>query len=297
MCVRTKNSYGCGCSYKDKNDCYSTRCPGPERYEYIRQGDCPRCKKAGQAITRGRDGKGRYAQEITRRSPPVDIPLRNTPCVDVSGGASPWAFSARGGDEWHSPTRVKADDAWEKEHKRRVEDLQSRAETMSISSPISTTRPGRAPSPSPIPELEEFSDNYYSQDEDTKRRPKLAVKRPLFGEMKAIKDSPSRRGPSVSTGRYESNDSLDSMAKVRVAPASRSYEIRDPDDSGYGSYESYETRRSHRRGHGARTEPYLYSTPPQRHIYEIPVSASPYGYPHGSYGVEVHPSARYLSRW
>jgi hypothetical protein len=299
MCVRTKNSYGCGCSYKSRADCHSSRCPGPERFEYIREGDCSRCKKGGEVITRGRDGKGRYAQEITRRSPPVDIPTASSQRSILSSEDRHWAVSNRAGDEWHSPTRALADDGWNKEHQRRMEDLQSTAESMSLSAATSSTpRPTvRAPSPCPSPEIEEFSDNYYSQDEEVDQRSKHTPRRILYGEVKSIKDSSSRHGPRTSAGRYESNDSLDSMTKVRIAPPSQLYEIRDPYDSGYGSYDSYDRRRSHRRGHGARTEPYHYATPAQRHVYEVPISASPYGYPHGSYGVEVHPSAHYLSRW
>jgi hypothetical protein len=296
MCVRTKTSFGCGCTFKDTNECYSSRCTGLERYHYKREGDCRTCKSGGNAVTRGREGKGRYAQEISRRSPPVDIPSSTGPRIDVSGGASPWAASARRGDEWHSPTRQKADDAWQQEHERRMDDLQSRTEKMSVSAPTSSPRPSRCRSPSP--EIEEFSDHYYSQDEDNGRRHKAVAPRTLFGEVKSVKASHSSRAqPSHSGNRYESNDSLDSLPKLRVNLRSHSYEHRDPYDSGYGSYDSYELRRSHRRPHGSRTDSYVYSSPSQRHVYEIPVPAAPYGYPTGSYGVEINPSARYLSRW
>ena len=292
MCVRTKTSYGCGCTYKTTNECDSSRCSGVERYHYMHEGDCRSCKTGGENITRGREGKGRYAQEIQRRSP-LDISSTG-PRIDVSGGASPWASSARRGDEWHSPTRMKADDAWEQEHERRVWDLQSRAERMSVSAPTSSPRPRHR---SPSPELEEFSDHYYSQDDDRASRHKVLVPKTLFGEGKGIKDAHhSRRRPTYADERHESQDSLGRLPKLRHSTKSYSYE-RDPYDSGYGSYDSYDSRRSHRRPHVARTEPYTYSSPSQRHTYEVPVSATPYGYPVGSYGVEIHPSARYLSRY
>lgn len=295
MCVRTKSSYGCGCTYKSTNECRSSRCNGLERFHCMRDGDCRSCKSGGEAITRGREGKGRYAQEISRRSPPVDIPSSTGPRIDVSGGASPWASSGRRTDEWHSPTRVKADDAWQKEHDRRVQDLQSRAEQLSVSEPPSPLQVVRRRSPSP--KAEDFSDHYFSQDEDDCRH-KALVPRTLFGEMKGIRETQySRRRPSYSGDRYESNDSIDSLPKLRAASKPQSYEIRDPCDSGYGSYDSYDSHKSHRRPHTARTEPYLYSTPSHRQFHEVPVPAAPYGYPAGTYGVEVHPSAKYLSRW
>ena len=293
MCVRTKTSYGCGCLYKATNECESSRCTGLERYHYIHEGDCKSCKTGGETITRGREGKGRYAQEIRRQSPPVDIPSSTGPRIDVSGGASPWANSGRRGDAWHSPTRVKADDAWEYEHETRLSDLQSRAERMSISAPTSSPR-ARRRSPSPD---EELSDPYYSHD-DSYARSQKPLARTLFGEVKGIKDAhPSRRRAAYADERHESQDSLSSLPKLRHSAKTFAYESRDPYDSGYGSYDSYDSRRSHRRPPGARTEPYTYSTPSQRRTYEVPVSPAQYGYPVGSYGVEVQPSARYLSRW
>ena len=294
MCVRTKSSYGCGCTSKSTNECNSSRCDGLERYHYMYDGDCKSCKTGGENITRGREGKGRYAQEINRRSPPLDISSTG-PRIDVSGGASAWATSARRGDEWHSPTRMKADDAWEEEHETRMSDLQSRAERMSVSAPTSSPRLRRR---SPSPEAEDYSDHYYSQDDGRASRHKALVPRTLFGEVKGVRDAHhSRRRPTYADERHESQDSLGALPKLRHSPKSYSYDNRDPYDSGYGSYDSYDSRRSHRRAHVARTEPYPYSSPSQRQTYELPVSAAPYGYPVGSYGVEIHPSARYLSRW
>ena len=154
----------------------------------------------------------------------------------------------------------------------------------------------RARRRSPSPD-EELSDPYYSHDDSYARNQK-PLARTLFGEVKGIKDAhPSRRRAAYADERHESQDSLSSLPKLRHSAKTFAYESRDPYDSGYGSYDSYDSRRSHRRPPGARTEPYTYSTPSQRRTYEVPVSPAQYGYPVGSYGVEVQPSARYLSRW
>ena len=185
------------------------------------EGDCKSCKSGGETITRGREGKGRYAQEISRRSPPVDI-SGNGPRIDVSGGASPWAPSARGRDEWHSPTRMKADDAWEEEHETRMSDLQSRAERMSVSAPIASPRTRRR---SPSPDVEDFSDHYYSQDDDRASRHKAIIPRTLFGEVKGVRDAlHSRRRPTYADERHESQDSLGALPKLRHSPKSYSYD-------------------------------------------------------------------------
>lgn len=215
----------------------------------------------------------------------------------MTGGASPWAASSRGSDQWHSPTRLKADDAWLKEHDKRVEDLHSLAEELSVSAAPSPLRLVRRRSPSP--EIEEYSDHYFSQDEDDRRQTsKALVPRTLFGEVNGIREAHyTRRRPTYYVDRYESNDSLDNLPKQRAISKAPTYELRDPYDSGYGSYGSQGSHKSDRRHHTARTEPYLYSASPQRQVHEIPVSAAPYGYPAGTYGVEVHPSAKYLSPW
>jgi hypothetical protein len=295
MCVRTKTSYGCGCAYKSTNECGSSRCSGLERYHYMHEGDCRACKSGGDAVTRGREGMGRYAQEINRRSPPIDIPYSTGPRMDEVGSVSPWSSSARRGDEWHSPTRMQADDAWEREHETRMSDLQSRTERMSISAPTSNPRPPRR---SPSYEVEEISDQYHSQDEEYPSRQKAIAPRSLFGEVKITRElRHSPRTPSFVGGRHDSSDSLGSLPKLRHSPRTYSYETRDPYDSGYGSYDSYDLPKSRRRAHGARTEPYLYSSHSERQVQEIPVSAAAYGFPSGTYGVEIHPSARYLSQW
>lgn len=301
MCIRTKTSWGCGCQVKDTEECHSSRCTGLERFHYERQGDCRHCKYGGGAVTRGREGKGRYAQQLNRRSP-----------VDVSGGASPWASaekSSRREQEWQSPTRRKADSAWEQEHSSRIDDLQSRVEKMDVSS----ESPRRVASPEPI------EDHYYSQESETDR-PSRPTHRKLFGEIPPEPEPLPPRG--VESRRNRHNDSDESFEfippRLQKSSTSRSYsyKVDDPYDSAYGSQpsqrsRSYRTRRpdlSHSQsgglyGYGGKTEPhaYLYNMPASRTMYEVPVSTTTYGgYPSpiGSYGVELLPSgqSRLMSR-
>lgn len=247
-------------------------------------------------MTRGREGKGRYAQAINKRDP-----------VDVSGGASPWAPSptaSRREKEWQSPTRREADSAWEEEHSSRIDDLQARAEKLSIAS----HSPKRVASPEPL------DDHYYSNESDSERRSRRHQK--LFAEVADddYRSSTRRRREA----RHEPNDSYESFDSVpprhRSGPL-RSYSLKDdPYDSGYGSHSSYrslgyDSRRPHLShsqsaglyGYGAKTEPrsYAYGLPRSR-TYEVPITSNygNYSSPLGAYGVELSPSgqARLISR-
>lgn len=295
MCIRTKTSYGCGCSFKDTEECHASRCSGLERYHYMKEGDCRSCKHGGGTVTRGREGKGRYAKEITRRSP-----------VDVSGGASPWASThgpSRREKEWQSPTRRQADSAWEKEHSSRIDDLQSRVEELEVSS----ESPRHTESPEPL------EDHYYSQESETDRH-SHRTNRKLFGEYDS---EPRRRKDTRSDRHNDSNESFESITpRPPRASTTRSYsKLDDAYDSAYGSQPShksysYSSRRpglSHSQsaglyGYGAKTEPYAYAYSPStsRTVYEVPVSTGYGGYPGpvGSYGVELLPSgqSRLMSR-
>jgi hypothetical protein len=297
MCIRTKTSWGCGCQVKDTEECNSSRCTGLERYHYEKEGDCRRCKYGGGAVTRGREGKGRYAQQMNRRSP-----------VDVSGGASPWApteKSLRREKEWQSPTRQQADSAWEKEHSSRIDDLQSRVEKISVAS----DSPRRVASPEPI------EDHYYSQESETDLTARH-TNRKLFGEYTV---EPRHNSETRRNRHNDSDESFEVVTpRLHKSHTSRSHSHRHDDayDSAYGSQlshksYSYSTRRpglSHSQstglyGYGGKTEPqsYLYNMPTSRTMYEIPVSTTTYGgYPSpvGSYGVELYPSgqSRLVSR-
>ncbi|KAK4947509.1 hypothetical protein LTR10_013454 [Elasticomyces elasticus] len=135
MCVRTKTSWGCGHEFKTTNECHSSRCQGLERYHYEKGRDCRDCKEGGHAITRGREGKGRYAQELSRRNSAES----SNESLDVGSGISPWANPNKREKEWHSPSRKKADDAWLQEHVDRYSDLQTIRDSISGSDRASTT--------------------------------------------------------------------------------------------------------------------------------------------------------------
>jgi hypothetical protein len=296
MCIRTKTSWGCGCQRKDTEECHSSRCEGLERYHYERAGDCRQCKYGGGSVTRGREGKGRYAQQMSRHSP-----------VDVSGGASPWAPTekpARREQAWQSPTRKQADSAWESEHSSRINDLQQRVEKMSVSS---HSPPRRVASPEPM------EDHYYSQESENESR---RTNRKLFAEVDAepAPEPEPYRGSERRRGRHNDSDESFEIVTPRLhkSNTSRSYSHKFDDayDSAYGSQpsqrsHSYRSRRpglAHSQsaglyGYGSKTEPhqYQYSMPASRTMYEIPVSTTTYGgYPSpiGSYGVELLPSGQ-----
>lgn len=127
MCVRTKTSYDCGHTYKQDQSCHRHSCAGLERYHFESEGDCRQCKKDGEAVSRGREGQGRYARELYKKEhkpPQIRIPLSTT---SHNSQSNPWAPPSRREKDWRSPIRKQADEAWEEEHVRREEDLQNRS--------------------------------------------------------------------------------------------------------------------------------------------------------------------------
>lgn len=196
MCVRTKQSYGCGCIYKSTIDCCSSQCSGLERYHYPKEGDCRSCRGGGGTITRGREGKGRYGQEINKRSP-----------IDVSGGASPRAPtpSARLKQDWQSSTKQKVDSAWEEEHSSHIGDAVQRVQKMRIAS---ESRRGCSNSPA---EEYDHSDRYHSSDSE--HRSRLTSKK-LFAEVdrgyrpSTYRKRDHRRSGSVLSRASSRNSSL-----------------------------------------------------------------------------------------
>ena len=267
-----------------------------EKFHYMREGDCRTCRTGGGEVTRGREGKGRYAKEMNKRHSP-----------DVSGGASPWAqspTSSRREKEWHSPTRREADSAWEDEHSSRIEDLQTRVEKLSVAS-HSPPRPVESPEP--------LSNRHDSPEPDHDRRSRRRDK--LFAEVSGDNYSASTRRKRDSRSRHEPNDSYESFDSIpsrhRSGPL-RTYSYKDdPYDSGYASHSSYRSPRdgysSHRpglthsqsaglHGYGAKTEPrsYAYSLPRSRTFDNY----AGYSSPLNAYGVELSPSgqARLISR-
>src|SRR2546423_5725559 len=145
MCTRTKTSYGCGCAHKRTENCGSRSCSGIARYHLLNQGDCPDCKRGGDRVTRGREGKGRYAQEIKARdaaAPSVTRPPLSPISTNVK--ASPWAPPRPEEKDWHSPVRKMADEAWLEEHEKRQRDLEAKSKKTSARISCSPSTKDRA---------------------------------------------------------------------------------------------------------------------------------------------------------
>lgn len=144
MCTRTKTSYGCGHVHKTDDECKSRSCNGIERYHILREGDCRECKYGGHTVTRGKEGKGRYAQELKIKTAPPATPRKPLSSISPNTRANPWAPPKPREREWHSPVRRAADDAWLREHAKREMDLESRSqENLSRSSHSPTVKQER----------------------------------------------------------------------------------------------------------------------------------------------------------
>lgn len=145
MCTRTKTSYGCGCRHKSTTECYSSSCTGLTRYHFVKEGDCDECKRGGDRVTRGKEGKGRYARELKLSNAP---PATRPPLSPISPNIkpSPWAPEPPRPKEkeWRSSVRRKADDAWLVEHKQRERDLEAKSKQCSSRGSASSPTAGHA---------------------------------------------------------------------------------------------------------------------------------------------------------
>ncbi|EXJ77221.1 hypothetical protein A1O3_10379 [Capronia epimyces CBS 606.96] len=291
MCVRTKTSYGCGCEFKTTVECHSSHCQGLERYHYPREGDCRTCKLGGDGVTRGREGRGRHAQEISRHARTEGASESSDDRVlsplEIGGGISPWAVPLKREKEWHSPSRKKADDAWLEEHVERNSDLQTIRESMSA-----CAIPDQASTAFYSPSRRARGAHEYEHDDSHHRRERDeyygqprrgdTVEWPLHIEIRSVPDHghgsnrrPVRRHRHDSQESFESTPSSRSSRKYKPAPTTyTTYDHFEPYDSGYGSYGS-------RASHGyevAKTEPYTYSPIPRTVSIKPPSTAS-----HGVY--------------
>jgi hypothetical protein len=299
MCVRTKTSYGCGCEYKTDADCHSSQCLGLERYHYPRGGDCKACKEAGNGLTRGRDGKGRYGQELIRRTQSrqedVESPVETLPeAADVGNGVSPWAPPSTREKDWVSHSRQKADNSWLEEHAERNIDLQSIQESLPSypsserDSPANDSphrRPGRI--------YVHEDDLPYDHEHGSRRRHRREDSgRSLPVEIRSVREDYERptHHRVYRRRRQDSQESFESAPSSRSStrkyiPAPASYvaqEYADLQDSGYGSYGS---RGSDSYGR-AKTEPYHYSSSPVPRVVSVKSpSPQPYGGYHTGYGI------------
>ena len=298
MCVRTKTSYGCGCEYKTTADCNLSYCLGLERYHYPRNGDCRSCKEAGSAITRGRDGRGRYGQELSRRShfreeakPSADLLPPST--ADIGKGISPWSDPSIREKDWQTHSRKKADDAWLHEHAERNFDLQSIRDSLppyppsDRDSPIDCSPRRRE---ARIYVLEEdsrleyaASPEQYNQREDPGKSLPVEIRSTHDNHDRPSRHRICRRRRQDSQESFESTPSSRSSAhKYTPTPIScTAHEYGDLNDSGYGSYGSRASN-----GYGlTKTEPYLYPpSPPTRPMSIKSPSSQSHGY-HTGFGI------------
>lgn len=296
MCVRTKTSYGCGCEYKTDADCHLSRCSGLERYHYPRSGDCKTCKDAGHALTRGRDGRGRYGQEMHRRtqSPQEEFesPVETSPdTADVGNGISPWGAPSTRERDWISHSRRKADDAWLEEHSERNFDLQSIREVAPSDPPSERNSPVNHSPRRREARIYICNDDLSCDREDRHRRRHRREDsgRSLPVEIVRVRDDYDRplQHTAYRRRRQDSQESFESMPssrsstrKYRPGPASyATHEYAEPQDSGYGSYGSRASD-----GYGrAQTEPYHYAS--SRVASVKPSSPQPYSSLHTGYGI------------
>jgi len=151
MCVKTKTEWSCGCYKKALSPCDDapdsrTPCSHVDKYRYLDDGDCKDCKAGGANVTRGQDGQGRYAREIAAREKKSKRQSNRAILGEITGNRSqadsasgpivtpdPWMKATRREKEWESPHRRHADEAWEREHARRKEDIESLAQSHSAS--------------------------------------------------------------------------------------------------------------------------------------------------------------------
>ena len=223
MCTKTKTSWGCGHSKKSVVDCDSRACNGKyERYHLLQEGDCRECKQGGNLVTRGKEGMGRYAQELkTRDAPVARRPL--TP-INTNTKASPWAPPKPRERPWRSPTRLKADDAWLEEHTKREKDLEARSQENS-------SRGSHSPQTRDLPREPRRRDTEPIKPREQVRR---------FEDAERIRIRPR-------IGRSDSYNTYDSFDSSRTPPRGRSY------DSGFHPSPTpyiYEISPKHRLGHG-----------------------------------------------
>jgi hypothetical protein len=198
MCTRTKTSYGCGCRYKSTQECHSQACTGITRYHFMKEGDCDECKRGGDRVTRGREGKGRYARELKLSNAPVTRPPLSPISTNIK--PSPWAPERPREKEWRSPVRRKADDAWLVEHERRERDLEAKSKHSSSRGSVSSPTTDHA--------------------RDHKRRDENPAK--LLDEVRRLKEELERLQARRWAERSNSYESFDTMDSSCSAPRIRS---------------------------------------------------------------------------
>jgi hypothetical protein len=204
MCTRTKTTYGCGCRHKSTRECHSQSCTGLARFHFVKEHDCDECRRGGDRVTRGREGKGRYARELKLSNAPS--PATRPPLSPLSTNikASPWAPEPPRPreKEWRSPVRRKADDAWLEEHELREQDLEAMSKMSSSGGSVSSPTTDYA--------------------RDHRRRDENSAK--LQDEVRRLKEELERLRVRRRTERSSSYDSFNTMDSSCSLPRGRSYD-------------------------------------------------------------------------
>lgn len=220
--------------------------------------DCSKCRAAGETVTRGKDGRGRYAREIarereSRQSSADTLNLDSETSGTRHMAISPWARRTPDVPQeklWNTPTRQKADEAWLVEHEGRMLYFDDKT---SKPSPHTGRRESRRSSPREsyerVIEVTEVEDDFEEIDVfplHTKTSNLLPY------EIEEASRTPHRRGRKVS------HDSEGSMPYYQESPMMKTPRRKThfvPPISEHDPHEPHDAYRKSRR-HGARTEPY-----------------------------------------
>lgn len=244
--------------------------------------DCGKCRASGQALTRGKDGRGRHGREQARyqesRQSSADAPNPvhegpGTPHMTVS----PWARKSPQIPQeksWSTPTRRKADDAWIVEHERRMSDLDEQASKMTLKP---TSRRSRRTTPRESYErVIEVSELVEEPEEiDVLPSQPRSVNLLPYEIEEASKTHSHRRSRKVS---HDSEGSMPYYQEMPLIKTPRRKTHHVPPVSEHNPHEYQDVRRSPRHA-VAKTEPYY----PQSCSFEPSLVASP---PH--YGGWMH---------
>lgn len=257
MCTKTKTSFGCGHCIKKIEDCGVPNCRNLDKWKLPKDMDCVHCYLAGQASTRGKDGRGQHGREQARhresRQSSADVlyPITNdhgTPNLAIS----PWARDTPEVSQeklWNTPTRIKADDAWVIEHARRMSELEEKKSKVSSRS---TSRVSRKSTPRASHERFLEVTEVFEEPEDLVVTPSQSNLLPYeIEEASRTYSNPSNRKlshDSIGSGPYY-QDGPGPLVKSNRRKAHPVTPI-----SEYNSPVYHEPRRSRRSG--SKTEPY-----------------------------------------
>lgn len=274
MCTKTKTNFGCGHCVKALTECNAPLCQTLEKWKFEKMGDCAKCRAAGDAVTRGKDGRGRHGRERVRqqesRQSSSDTYHRTTESPGTAHASiSPWAPKTPEVPQqkpWSTPTRLKADEAWLVEHERRMSDLDEKTNKLSLGSNHQSSR--RA---SPRASYERGIEVTELDDEPEELDVPTGLSNPIrllpYEIEEASKTHSRHRSRKVS---HESEGSMPYYQESPLMTTPRRKTRCVPPISEHDPHEHYDIHRRSR-PHGSKTEPY-YS---QSCCFESPLSGSP----------------------